>query len=499
MTAGAGGVWPSGKGPAGAESWTVRNGTAGEFAAETASADPVTVDYQLVGQVRAAVNEQLDEYLRKAVEPLDPASQRQLALRLISRHLQGVSLQAASAGVPMLSAEAERKVLNAVMAAMFGLGRLEALLAEPEIEDIYVRGTAPVIVKFAGGRQEVREPVADTVDDLMTQLSSIATHHGQNARSVSSVRPWLDMRLPGNARLAAVWGVTPVPMLTIRRHRYVDITLERLVGMGTVSAAMAAFLHAAVLARRSILVVGGQGAGKTTLLRALAQCLARAERFATLETEYELLLHEIPDRFPGLVPFEARQGTGEPGPDGRPTGEVTLADMFPAALRHTLRRAICGEVRSAEVGVMLSCMARGYKGSMATFHANSAEETFDELASLLSEYRPNWSLSAAMLQIATAIDLIVFIDLEDTETGEIRYVSEIMEVGPGLTPSGRPVHNYIFQPREDLAETDPRGYAAGQPQNRLWPRRAGFDTQAWLANPAGSAWSQPFPARWGFT
>ena len=486
------------------EIWTIGGGSDDfDFEREAASADEVvSVDYKVAGQVQARVNSAIDEHARRAGVALSRGAQRQLAMQLITADLESISLTAAREGYRLMSNAEERALRAAVMAAMFGLGRITRLLLNPDIEDIYISGIDPVIVKFAGGRREVREPIAESVQDLMDQLSSIATHHGQNARAVTSARPWLDVRLPGNSRLAAVWEITPTPRVTIRRHRHVNVTLERLVGMGTLSPAQAAFLQAAVVGRRSILVVGGQAVGKTTLLRALAQCLSRTERFATLETEYELLLHEIPGRFPGLIPYEARSGMGELGVDGKPAGEVTLADIFPTSLRHSLDRMLVGEVRGNEIVALLQAMSRGYKGSMGTFHADSAVETFESLASLLSDYKPNWSHSAAMQQIASAVDLIVFIDREDTEEGEVRYVSEILEVLPTVAEDGLPTRNMIFGPKPEIEEFDPRGYLLGRPADSRWARRAGLDAK-WLDRQAQTstgaavdAWLQPFPRRW---
>lgn len=484
--------------------WTI-GGESDDFEAPSDRDAPVVqddVDYKLAGQVQTRVNTAIDEHARRTGTALSQEAQRQLAMQLITADLEAISLTAAREGQQLMSNSEERALREAVMAAMFGLGRMTRLLRDPDIEDIYISGTEPVIVKFAGGRREVREPIAESVQDLMDQLTSIATHHGQNARAVTSARPWLDVRLPGNSRLAAVWEITPTPRITIRRHRHVNVTLERLVGMGTVSPAQAAFLQAAVVGRRSILVVGGQAVGKTTLLRALAQCLPRTERFATLETEYELLLHEIPDRFPGLIPYEARSGMGELNADGRPAGEVTLADIFPTSLRHSLDRMIVGEVRGSEITALLQAMSRGYKGSMGTFHADSAVETFESLASLLSDYKPNWSHAAAMQQIASAVDLVVFIDREDTEAGEVRYVSEILEVLPTVAKNGLPTMNMIFEPNPKIAEYDPRGYLAGQPADPRWARRAGLDPK-WLDRDAQTstgaavdAWLKPFPPRW---
>jgi Flp pilus assembly CpaF family ATPase len=472
--------------------WTVR-------AAAASGEGVVDVDLTLVREIQRAVNAAMSEHERRTSASMTPDVQRQLAMKLISREIDDRSVARGMQGHGVMSDAEERVLRTAVFAAMFGLGhRLEALLGEDLIEDIYINGTRPVIVKLSDGSREIRPPVAESADDLLAQLSQIATHHGgNNARTVSATRPWLNLRLPGAARLAAVWDLTPDPIVTIRRHRYVDVTLEKLVAMGTLSASMAAFLHAAVIAGRSILVVGGQGSGKTTLLRALCQCIPATTRFATLETEYELLLHEIPGRFPGLIPYEARPGTGELDASGKSIGEVTLSDIFPESLRHSVDLYVFGETRGKEVFAMMQSMARGSKGALATMHADNALAAFDSLATLMAEYRDNWTMAAAMQQIAGSLDLVVFIDREEVQAGRnMRYVSEILEVGP-VALDGRPSRNWIFQPLEDnkRREIDPRGYPVGLPTDQLWARRAGLDL-TWLTLEHGQ-WNAPFPRRWG--
>lgn len=451
-----------------------------------------SVDYLLVGQIREAVNQQLNEWTTTLRQMPSRLEQTRRAEDLITSWLEQQMLSSVSAGVVMLTAEEEKVLRAATLAEMFGLGgRLEALLGEDEIEDIYIAGTRPVIVKLANGRRELRGPIAATVQDLMQQLESIATHQGQNARAVSSSRPWLNLRLPGEARLAAMWDVTPVPYVTIRRHRYVDITLDQLVSMGMLSPAMSVFLKAAVLAKRSILVVGAQYSGKTTFLRGLCRCLPETERFVTLESEFELLLHEIPGQFPGLMAAEEREGMGELGVDGRPAGEVSIGDLFPQTLRHSLDRCIVGEVRGSEVGAVLDAMTRGYKGSMATFHADSASETVPAMAALMSKYRANWSAEAARYQIAAAVDLVVFIDRERIPgKGDHRFVSHILEIN-GVSEQGRVVETPIFAPLDEYEGVDPRGYLVGQPEVPKWWRRVGLDVN-WLQS-ASSGWPEPYP------
>ncbi|MCP6657867.1 CpaF/VirB11 family protein, partial [Klebsiella pneumoniae] len=88
-----------------------------------------------------------------------------------------------------------------------------------------------------------------------------------------------------------------------------------------------------------------QGAGKTTLVRALCAELDPWERVGTLETEYELHLHEMPERHRRITAWEARPGSGERGADGRAAGEITLDQIVYGSFRFNLERFIVGEVR----------------------------------------------------------------------------------------------------------------------------------------------------------
>ena len=58
------------------------------------------------------------------------------------------------------------------------------------------------------------------------------------------------------------------PCLSIRRHRYMKVTPDDLVGMGTLDVALRELVRSLMLARKSVIICGGTGAGKTTLLRA---------------------------------------------------------------------------------------------------------------------------------------------------------------------------------------------------------------------------------------
>ncbi len=82
----------------------------------------------------------------------------------------------------------------------------------------------------------------------------------------SAAAPLVNVALAGHARLTATMAVTPRPCLSLRRHGQPDVTLARLIQLGTVDTTVAAFLAAAVRSRCNIIVTGGVNCGKTTML-----------------------------------------------------------------------------------------------------------------------------------------------------------------------------------------------------------------------------------------
>jgi Flp pilus assembly CpaF family ATPase len=326
--------------------------------------------------------------------------------------------------------------------------------------------------------------VADSDDELVELIQSMVTRTGNAERTFTTANPAVHVRLEDGSRLAAMAWTTPRPQLVIRRHRVRDIDLDDLVGLGTVDPVLAQFLRAALRAGKNIVVTGLQNAGKTTLIRALANEFGPMERFATIEREYELFLHEMPDRHPRVVAMEAREGNSERDNRGRGVGEVGLSELVTHALRMNLRRIIVGEVRGSEVVPMLQAMATG-DGSLCTVHSRSASKAFDRIVTLCLSEGAGMTDAFAYRLATGAIDLIVHITLlDETSIGgrRHRFVSDVLEVD-GIGEGARPATTHVFSPGPDgravpthlprcLPELERAGFDGGLLQMRegLWPQ-----------------------------
>ncbi len=442
------------------------------------------VDHDLVRLVRREVAEQLAARLQ-AEPTTDPQARRELGRALLADVLAVRGAQRVREGQPPWSVEEEFGLAEAVMAALFGLGRLQPLIDQDDIENIEVNGCDEVWISYADGREERGPSVADTDAELIESLQLLASHVGEAERTFSTANPRLHLRLDDGSRLAAIAWTTPRPQVVIRRHRVRDVDLEDLVALGTLDTALAAFLRSALQAGKNIVVTGLQNAGKTTLIRSLANEFHPMERFATIEREYELHLHELTDRHPRVVAMEAREGSSERDASGRQAGVVTLSDLVVDALRLNLRRIIVGEVRSSEALPMLEAMSTG-DGSLCTVHARSASRALDRIVTLCLSAGVGMTDTFAYRLAAGAIDLIVHVNLLDESAiggRKHRFVSEVLEID-GLGEFGRPTTTSVFSPG-----LDGRAVPAFAPACLPALIRAGFNP-AFLDMPSGT-WTQP--------
>jgi Flp pilus assembly CpaF family ATPase len=386
---------------------------------------------------------------------------RDTAQRWLERQVRAGLLPASAGG-------AIDELATAVHDQRYELGPVTAYLRDPRVENVDINGCDQVWITYASGERVAGPPVAASDDALISMIRTWATRGGQTARDFSAATPLVNVALTGSARLTATMSVTPRPCVSLRRHGQIDVTLARLVSLGTVDATVAAFLAAAVKSRCNIIVTGAVNAGKTTMLRALASEVPPGERVATLESEYELYLHELVQH-PDVIAFEAREANSEGA------GGISLHDLIAHALRHNPRRILVGEVRRDEIMPMLEAMNSGQEGSMCTLHANSPAEAFDRI--LILGLRGGLTLAerAIHILVGMAVDLIVHMRCGFDGTRTVRYVSEILEVmPPGDTE--RPAVNRLFLPNAQSG----RAVAAHTPSAGLMARLAGAGFNAAL-------------------
>jgi pilus assembly protein CpaF len=401
----------------------------------TGAIRPATVSapMDVVTRLRAAVS----AHLTSAGQMTDDERDQRIAL-LIAQELDANASADINAGRTPLPPQVEAAVARALRDSFTGLGVLQRLIDDPEVEDVFVNGCDNVWVHTIDHRTYRAAPIAATDEELIDLIQIAAARSGQEERRFDRGSPALNLRLPGGQRLFAVMAVSKRPSVTIRRHTLHQITLADLQRRGELSPGLRALLTAMVRARKNIVISGGPAAGKTTLLRAAAAEIDPVERIVTVEDAFELGLDEDTGAHPNTVAVQQR----EPNLEG--VGGIDMATMVKWGLRMRPDRVIVGETRGAEALTMLFAMSQGNDGSMCTVHASSSRQALTRLGMYVMAAPEKLTFEAANMLIGQAVDFVVHLA---TATDGTRVVSSILQV---LESSGDQVPaNEIFRPGRD--------------------------------------------------
>ncbi len=377
-------------------------GTDGSRRALPEHVDPFEQQFQ---QVKVLIHQRL-------VESLDLSRIHEVKPSQIQAHVRALTEEICGARKEILNQLEHERLLDELMAEVFGLGPLERLMDDPTVSDILVNGPYTVYIE-RHGRLELTDVIFADVAHLVRIIQRIVSRLG---RRIDEASPMVDARLPDGSRVNAV--IPPLslegPTLSIRRFGVETFTIEDLLANGSVVPEVTDFLAAAIAARVGSVISGGAGAGKTTLLNAVSACIPAEERIITIEDSAELRL-----RHKHWVRMETRPANTE----GH--GEVTQRDLVRNSLRMRPDRIIVGEVRGAEVWDMLQAMNTGHEGSLTTVHANSAYDALARLEMMVALTGFELPVSVVRQYIVAGIGLMVHVARLQ---GGIRRVTQVSEI-----------------------------------------------------------------------
>jgi len=343
---------------------------------------PAREDGHLVAVYRAKLLEEIDLAEMSSLV----AAERRVRLERVLGHI--ISREG-----PVLSSAERSQLIRRVVDEALGLGVLEPLLADASITEIMVNGPDSIFVERAGRVEQLPLRFASN-EQLMQTIERIVSTVN---RRVDESNPMVDARLPTGERVNVI--IPPLaltgPTLTIRRFPRA-YTLPELIGLGSLDEQMLMLLAAFVRARFNVIVSGGTGSGKTTLLNALSGLIPSHERIITIEDSAELQLQQE-----HVIRLESRP----PNVEGK--GQITIRDLVRNSLRMRPDRIIVGEVRGGETLDMLQAMSTGHDGSLATVHANSAEDALMRLQTLGSMSEVQIPFEALKDQINSAVEVVV--------------------------------------------------------------------------------------------
>ena len=330
------------------------------------------------------------------------------------------------------SAKEKEVLIGKLIHDMLGLGDLELLLADNELEEIVVNSAKePVWVYHKRFGWLKTNLWIKSEEQIANYASIIARRVG---RQITNLTPLMDAHLTTGDRVNAV--VFPISTkgncLTIRKFAKNPWTIIHMLdpSIKTLNIDIASLLWMCVQYEMNMLISGGTASGKTSFLNAILVFTPPNQRVISIEDTRELYLPE----FLNWTPLTTRL----PNPEGK--GEVTMLDLMVNSLRMRPDRIVLGEMRrQSEAEVLFEAMHTGHS-VYATLHADDARQTKSRLTT------PPISLPESMLG---AIHLIV-VQYRQRRTG-IRRTFEVAEM---VSQENKAFVNKIFawSARDDKIE-----------------------------------------------
>ncbi|MFA5381781.1 MAG: ATPase, T2SS/T4P/T4SS family [Candidatus Micrarchaeia archaeon] len=312
--------------------------------------------------------------------------------------------------------EKEVEILSAkIRHDLFGLGEIDLLLADPNLEEIVINSSKESIQVFHKKYGWLKTNLKISNEQQIKNYADIIARKVN--RQITTLTPILDANLPSGERANAV--LNPVASkgnsITLRKFEKNPWSLPRMITeeSKTMSIEVAALLWMCIEYEMNIIVAGGTASGKTSVINALLNFIPPNQRIISIEDTRELYL---PD-YLHWVPMVTRK----PNLEGK--GEITMLDLLVNSLRMRPDRIIVGEVRrQREAEVMFEAMHTGHS-VYGTIHADNADLTRKRLIN------PPISLPESTI---TSIHLIL-VQYRHRKKGIRRTfeVAEILPIGEG--------------------------------------------------------------------
>jgi flagellar protein FlaI len=273
-----------------------------------------------------------------------------------------------------------------------GLGIIDPLILDPNIEDVSCSGLGPVFIEHKVFKALKSTIIFDKHEDLDAFLRRTSERIN---KPVTYRKPIVDATLPDGSRVNIVYGEEVSKRgsnFTIRKFTATPLSVMDVVGGGACTYQMIAYLSIMIEEGMNMWVSGETASGKTTLLNALTTFIEGDAKIVTVEDTPEV---QIPH--PNWLREVVRGAAGE-------AASVTMFDLLKAALRQRPNEIIVGEIRGEEGNIAFQAMQTGH-AVMATFHAATVEKLIQRVTAAPISVPKSYIDNLNLVVIASAVKL----------------------------------------------------------------------------------------------
>jgi pilus assembly protein CpaF len=290
------------------------------------------------------------------------------------------------------------------------LGPIGPLLEDEETAEIHV-ARPDYVLALKGGQPTLAAPSFTSEEALGRVVARLAQQSGEPLREGERV---IERRLARGAHMVAIAPPAASSwVLTVRKRRRVESSMEDMVRSGTLSRAMASFLEACLSARANVLIVGSGAGVVASTLGALASAAPAGERVVVLQEADEIAVAQA-----HVVALSL--------PDHGPRGE----EVVRAAARLGADRLVAASLGGAVAAAVLDAIGEGCEGVLAGVGAPSLRHALARLASQVALARPGASIEASREAVGESFDVAVEVARSPDGRQRVLRVAELAGSDP---------------------------------------------------------------------
>lgn len=292
---------------------------------------------------------------------------------------------------------------------MYGLGPIEPLIDDPEIQEVNVNGYDNIWYEKKGHKYRAKN-LSFQDDEKLKQVIDRCLPE----KEVNRLETFAQSNFDQSRIYVGIPPVAKKPYLNYRKFSVFAANEANYLETETLTEEALEVLKILIAYRTNVAIIGPQNTGKTTLLSFLTDYFPPNFRIGVLESpEFEVIIDQRRKQR-NVFFLKTVEKLG-----------VTELDIFKHALRFSADVLIIPEARGAEMEEVLKAQRRGNRGSMTTLHSISPQNLVDDMAIMISETGKSYQLSLLKMMVAKALDIIITMHHFSDGTRKVINISEV--------------------------------------------------------------------------
>lgn len=287
------------------------------------------------------------------------------------------------------------------------LGALDTILADDDINNVFVSGAKNIYLEKKGKIHKSTTTFRDNVQ-LENMLKKIASNEGVE---FDEFNPYFNFNHKLGINITAtIPPLSNVPTLFIKCYKDKFATLQTLQEELSVSKEIGLILEALCSIKRNILIVGDKNTLKTTLLSSLSKKITSNNRAIVIDSENEFRIsgqNYTNYDFSNIANSEIEK------------------KLLNSIINTTPDKMIINTQKDSILSNVIDMLQNEYKGAIMSICSNNAQNAIEKLAYIYTKNNPYISFEKARTLILGTLDIIIVTSKDILGRRKVERISQV--------------------------------------------------------------------------